>query len=150
MSDKIIIELELLTPLKYKESIYISNTGWGVVLEIREVYKAGNYLKNTYAPHNIGRPSTLIDIEQAEECLLIESSELHERKFKEHIEFKGFYKLEGQYRHICSLVYIVKNPNKEVENVLDKGVRSRMKYYVKKFNIDQETVDVFGDMYGEL
>ena len=150
MRDKIIVELELLTPLKYKESIHVSNTGWGVVLEIVELYQKGGALKNTYAPHNIGRQASKEDIEQAEECLLIESSELHEKKFKESVEFKGSHKLEKQYRPICTLVYMVKNTSKEVRDILDKGHRSRMKYYVKKTDVDQETVDVFGDMYSSL
>ena len=150
MRDKIIVELELLTPLKYKESIHLSDTGWGVVLEIREVYKAGDSLKNTYSPQNIGRLPKPIDIEQAEECLLIESSELHAKKFKESVEFKGRHKLEGQYRPICVFVYMIKNTSKEVRDILNKGHRRDMKYYVKKTDVDQETVDVFGDMYNSL
>ena len=150
MRDKIIVELELLTPLKYKESIHVSNTGWGVVLEIREVYKVKDSLKNTYSPHNIGRQPSEEDISEAEECLLMESSELHEKKFKELVEFKGLHKLEGQYRPTCVFVYKVKNTSKKVIDVLNIGHRRQMKYYVKKTDVDQETVDVFGDMYNSL
>jgi hypothetical protein len=150
MRNRVIIELELLTPLKYRESVHISNTGWGVVLEIVEPYKAYGTIKNTKTPPNsggIGRKATLEDIQEGEECILIESSELG--NFISQAEFKGLSKFEHYNR--CTFIYKVKSTNKEALDVLygDPG-RRKMKYYLKRTDIDDETGDVFADMFNSL
>ena len=151
---KIIIELELLTPLMYKETVHISSTGWGVVFEVVELYKSSGTVKNlrgALQDGRTGRKATSEDIEGAEECVLIESTEISYFVGSK-VEFEGLSKFED--KQICNLMYRVKSKKSKDKTALEiiskMFNRGNMRYYVKPSNVDNETVNVFGDLYSEL
>jgi hypothetical protein len=175
MSDKIIIELELLTPMKY-ESVLISVKEFGAsYLKITEIYKNNhNSIKNTKTESLSQVPSKLVDdyvrVNNFEKCILIGSMEVRDfialnKSIKQHKglvvprgyqsdiepEFKGLHKLEENNKYYCLLHYIVKNPTPEVSSFLSSfSMRKDTEYFIDRSDLDPTTADIFGDMYGEL
>ena len=65
------------------------------------------------------------------------------------VQYKGLSKYEGS--QICSLIYRVKNTDKSDLDILSSDLdRDKMRYFLKKSNIDNQTADVFDDIFNNL
>jgi len=154
MSDKVIIELELLTPMKYEKFISTDEPFSEIMYEVTKVHKEKNTVRNT---RHLGKPD-YDDIDRAERVISIASinirSLLDEKAYTyDMVEFKGLCDLEEN--NYCALLYIVTNSHhSKVRSFLKTFVSGRIDStagsYVIRTDLDDKTIGTFKDMFEEL
>jgi hypothetical protein len=163
MNDVVIVNLELLTPLKYEKFImddsdilnfyYSENSPsmFEVVKVYQDVYKVSN-IKDVKASTSEIREYK----EKAEKCTIISSQAIRAfegcLKKQKRIKFTGLHgREENDY---CALQYRVTNYNDDIKlifNACDPEFIVRMKNtYVVSTGLEDKTIGTFKDMFDEL
>jgi hypothetical protein len=151
MRDKVIIELELLTPMKYDKLIVIDEPFSEILYEVTKIYKLKSTVRNTV---HLGKPD-YADMNKAEKSEVVGSllirGLLDDKAYTYNmVEFKGLSKLEED--NYCSLMYLVTNSHEpKVMSFLKTFVASSKRgSYIIRTNLDNKTIGTFKDMFEEL
>jgi hypothetical protein len=151
MRNKVIIELELLTPLKYDKLIVKDDPFSDLLYEVAKIHKVKSTVRNTV---HLGKPD-YEDMNRAEKSVVIGSllirGLLDDKTYTYNmVEFKGLSELEES--NYCSLMYLVTNSQEpEVMSFLKTFVASsNRECYIIRTDLDDKTIGTFKDMFEEL
>jgi hypothetical protein len=152
MSDKIIIELELLTPMKYEEVFWkdMVEGSQPTIFDIQKPHRRGYRFTNIAIAEGESRRKK---IQREEDYIGFEKIQWFGSDDRSRIEFPERYELRGlhkqEFSDSCNLYYRILNLPKEGF----KRIRQRnnnIKCFVKPTNLDDDTIETFADMFIEL
>jgi len=148
MSNKIIIEVELLTPLSYEKMFLRDRVSQPIVRKITKPHLHNKILTNIDLASSSLMPERIENKKQYEEFEEIYYMKGYEWKRTEKIyEFKGL--IPEEFKQECNLYY-------KILNFPDKGLNLIRKFnntfqcFVKPTYLDKETIETFKDMFNEL
>ena len=152
MSNKIIIELELLVPRKY-EQVFWRDMVIGAkpliydITKTRELRGRKTNIAIIEGQERLKRVNGPEDYEGFERIFYFMSDDRHKIEYPERYELRGL--LQEEYTQSCNLYY-------KILNFPDDGLRrlrqhnDNVKCFVKPSLLDKNTIDIFGDIYEEL
>ena len=146
MSNKIIIELELLTPLRYEKMFLRDRASQPVIRNITKLHLHNNELTNIDLSSI--NPKRIENREHYEGFERIYYMKGYEWKRVEKIyEFKGLHPEE--FKQECNLYYKILNfPDKGLNLV--RRINDTYHCFVKPTDLDKDTIETFKDMFDEL
>ena len=144
MSDKIIIELELLTPLRYEKLFLKDKVSQPIIRDITKLHLHNQTLTNIDLASS-SRVERKDDYEGFERIYYMKGYEW--KRTEKMYEFKGLHPEE--FKQECNLYYKILNfPDKGLNLV--RRMNDTYHCYVKPTNLDKETIGTFKDMFDEL
>ena len=148
MKDKIIIELELLAPLKYEKMFLKDGVSQPIVHKVTKPHMFNKMLTNIDLYATSIKPERIERQEDDKEFERIYYMKGYDRKRESEIyEFKGL--LPEEFKNQCNFYYKVLNfPDKGLDVI--RTINATYKCFVKPTHLDKETIETFGDLFAEL
>jgi hypothetical protein len=151
MSDVILVNLELLTPLKYDKVIFQAGKALGNIYDVVDVYEDVYSFRNLKNKNRTEKS----DVKRAKDALILGSEAIRAlggcNKAPKKVEFRGLHKLERD--GLCYFHYAVTNYNEEIKQLIkvcDPYNMIVVKTLVITTGLDDKTIGTFKDMFDEL
>jgi len=152
MSDKIIIELELLTPMEYEEVFWKDMVVGSkpTIFTIEKPHSKGYRITNIAIDAGHARKK---EVKSEEDYIGFEQIQWFGSDDKSRIEYPERYELKGlhkdEFLEHCNLYYRILNlPDEGFKRIRHRN--SNTKCFVKPTHLDKDTIETFKDMFDEL